>query len=80
MIIRSSDSIQCTVTLSLQFIEMICYIVLQILFAVCVVHASTPGVNVGKLRSAAELALSKGEVDQSLKLWNQVLVIIKHSK
>ena len=30
-------------------------------------------VNVGKLRSAADLAMSKGEVDAALKLWHQVI-------
>lgn len=30
-------------------------------------------VNVGKLRSAADLAMSKGEVDQALKLWHEVI-------
>ena len=29
--------------------------------------------SVGKLRSSAELAFSKGEVDQSLNLWEQVI-------
>lgn len=30
-------------------------------------------VNVGKLRSAADLAMSKGEIDKALKLWHQVI-------
>lgn len=38
-----------------------------------VVHAASSGNTVGKVRSAADLALSKGEVDQALKLWNQVI-------
>ena len=29
--------------------------------------------SIGKLRSSAELAFSKGEVDQSLNLWEQVI-------
>jgi len=28
--------------------------------------------SVGKLRSSAEVAFSKGEIDQALKLWEQV--------
>jgi len=32
-------------------------------------------VNVGKLRSSAEVAFSKGEIDQALKLWEQVIEI-----
>lgn len=31
--------------------------------------------SVGKLRSSAELAFSKGETDQSLKLWEKVIAI-----
>ncbi len=29
--------------------------------------------NVGKIRSAADQALAKGDVEQSLKFWNQVI-------
>ncbi len=31
--------------------------------------------SVGKLRSSAELAFSKGEIEQALSLWEQVGVI-----
>ena len=48
-------------------------IVVQFWIVLFMVHAVAAATNVGKIRSAAEAALSKGEVDQSLKLWNQVI-------
>jgi len=38
-------------------------------------HADTDTQSVGKLRSGAELAFSKGETDQSLQLWEQVIAL-----
>ncbi len=37
-------------------------------------YSNVETVSVGKLRSGAELAFSKGEIDQALNLWEQVCV------
>eukprot|EP01006_Ploeotia_vitrea_P012390 TRINITY_DN32849_c0_g1_i1.p1 TRINITY_DN32849_c0_g1~~TRINITY_DN32849_c0_g1_i1.p1 ORF type:complete len:481 (+),score=6.51 TRINITY_DN32849_c0_g1_i1:88-1530(+) len=53
--------------------NMFLHVILFYIFMSIGLSADTSGV--GKLRSAAELATTKGEVDKSLKLWNQVIDI-----
>lgn len=48
----------------------------RLLFASFVFGLFGADVNVGKLRNAAEQAMTAGDVDQSIKLWNQVLLIV----
>ena len=38
-------------------------------------ESSDTAVSVGKLRSSAEVAFSKGDVDQALRLWTQVIAL-----
>lgn len=40
-----------------------------------VVGTETPMQSVGKIRSAADLAFSKGEVEEAAKLWQQVIAL-----
>ena len=39
-----------------------------------VVSAGEPQATVGKIRASADIAFQKGEIDQSLKLWEEVRV------
>lgn len=42
---------------------------------VCHVTGTDTVQSVGKIRSAADLAFSKGEVEESVKLWQQVIAL-----
>lgn len=42
--------------------------------------AEEEAISVGKLRSAADTAFSKGDLDHSLKLWKQVSKMLSHNK
>lgn len=53
---------------------------LALFLTMCFFHMTgatteTPSQSVGKIRSAADLAFSKGEVEESAKLWQQVIAL-----
>jgi tetratricopeptide (TPR) repeat protein len=64
-----------------KYIQANCFLYKVLLYALFLTNdifliaseSNTDTHSIGKLRSSAELAFSKGEVDQSLNLWEQVI-------
>lgn len=50
-------------------------LLLLVLTALVISSGDTENQSIGKVRSSAEMAFSKGDIDGSLKLWGQVIAL-----